>query len=133
MKKIGLALAAGAGVAAAAVHYLNAPPDQEPAAGITIPALSAAALRGEAAFAKVCAECHGRSGEGAEGKGPPLLHQFYHPGHHGDAAFVMAVRQGARQHHWTYGDMEPVQGVSDADLVAIIAFVREVQRANGIF
>ena len=133
MKKISLALAVGAGATAAAVYYLTLPRQPEPAAGVTIPALSAAAMRGEAAFARVCAECHGSSGEGTEGKGPPLLHQFYHPGHHGDAAFVAAVRQGARQHHWTYGDMKPVEGVSDADLMAIIAFVREVQRANGVF
>lgn len=47
-------------------------------------------------------------------------------------AFVRAAREGVRAHHWRFGDMPPVEGVSDADLAGIIAFVREVQRANGI-
>jgi len=132
MNKSHLALGAGAVAAVAAVYYLASPRPPEPV-DVTVPTLSAVAVRGQAAFAQYCAECHGSSGQGAEGKGPPLLHQFYHPGHHGDAAFVAAARQGTRQHHWGFGDMPPVAGVSDQDLVAIIAFVREMQHANGIF
>jgi hypothetical protein len=48
-------------------------------------------------------------------------------------AFLLAARQGSRAHHWSFGDMPPVPGVSDAELADIIAFVREVQHANGIF
>jgi hypothetical protein len=37
-----------------------------------------------------------------------------------------------RAHHWNFGSMPPVSGVSDDDVATITAFVREVQRANGI-
>jgi len=99
---------------------------------VTIPDLSEAAARGQAAFDTYCATCHGTDAGGTN-SGPPLIHKIYHPGHHADMAFYLAARQGSRAHHWSFGDMPPVQGVSDADLVDIITFVREVQRANGIF
>jgi len=99
---------------------------------VTIPDLSEAATRGQAAFDTYCATCHGTDAGGTN-SGPPLIHKIYHPGHHADMAFYLAARQGSRAHHWSFGDMPPVQGVSDADLVDIITFVREVQRANGIF
>ena len=99
---------------------------------VTLPALSDAGERGQTAFATYCAECHGRSGGGTD-KGPPLIHEIYHPGHHGDASIVSAVTRGSRAHHWPFGDMQPVEGVHEAEIRDIIAFVREVQRANGIF
>jgi len=99
---------------------------------VTIPDLSEGAARGQAAFDTYCAACHG-SDAGGTNSGPPLIHKIYHPGHHADMAFLLAVRQGSRAHHWSFGDMPPVQGISDAELIDIIAFVREVQRANGIF
>ncbi|NND85400.1 MAG: hypothetical protein HKN46_09655, partial [Acidimicrobiia bacterium] len=45
--------------------------------------------------------------------------------------FALAARNGVRAHHWTFGDMAPVEGLTDADLEAIVAFVREQQRVNG--
>ena len=56
----------------------------------------------------------------------------YRPGHHGDAAFAMAVRNGVRQHHWRFGNMPPQPQVSDRELKAIVRYVREMQIANGI-
>jgi hypothetical protein len=41
------------------------------------------------------------------------------------------VRQRAPAHHWNFGDMEPVEGLSDADVAAIVTFVRETQRIEG--
>ena len=79
-----------------------------------------------------CAECHGKNAVGTD-KGPPFLHRVYHPGHHGDAAFITASKQGARAHHWKFGDMKPVKGVTDAQLRAIVEYVRALQRANGMF
>ena len=64
--------------------------------------------------------------------GPPLVHVIYEPSHHGDAAFVLAVRPGVRAHHWPFGNMLPVEGVSDRAVADIIAYVRALQRANGI-
>jgi mono/diheme cytochrome c family protein len=91
----------------------------------------AAAVEGAAVFERKCAECHGRSAKGTE-KGPPLVHKIYEPSHHGDASFYLAVRQGVRAHHWPFGDMPPVEGVSDEQIADIIAYVRGLQRAAGI-
>ena len=99
---------------------------------VVIPELSLAGARGEAAFGRYCATCHGADA-GGTGSGPPLIHRIYHPGHHGDMAFVLAARRGSRAHHWSFGNMPPVGGISDAELTDIISFIRETQKANGIF
>ena len=78
-----------------------------------------------------CAECHGMVAGGTD-KGPPLIHKYYEPNHHGDFAFFRAVKQGVKAHHWPYGDMPPQPNVSEVDVELIIKFVREVQRENGI-
>lgn len=98
---------------------------------VTVPELSAVAARGKAAFDANCAQCHGPNGIGSE-QGPPLVHDIYNPGHHGDAAFFFAVAQGVRQHHWPYGDMPPQPQVSERQTAAIVRYVRELQEANGI-
>ena len=36
-------------------------------------------------------------------------------------------------HHWRFGHMPPVAGLSRKDVAKIIAYVRELQSANGIF
>ncbi len=100
---------------------------------VNLPDLSGAAAEGAQAFDRLCAGCHGANAGGLVGKGPPLIHKIYEPGHHGDAAFVRAARQGVRGHHWPFGDMPPVAGATDADIRAIIAYIRAVQRENGIF
>ena len=98
----------------------------------TIPDLSADARQGGSLFVVRCASCHGLYAEGT-GKGPPLLHKYYHPGHHDDGAFWRAIRKGSQQHHWRFGDMKPVEGVTDEHVPLIIRYVRELQKANGIF
>lgn len=95
--------------------------------------LSEEAMRGKIYFDAVCASCHGENAAGQDGVAPPLVHQLYQPSHHGDAAFVVAVRQGSRQHHWSFGSMMPVQPpLADTEIEAIIRYVRELQRENGI-
>ncbi|KGB81853.1 cytochrome C [Rhodovulum sp. NI22] len=121
---------AGQGVAA---------PTAQAAAGramveVALPAqLSATAKLGETAFNARCASCHGVNAAGRAGVAPPLIHKIYEPGHHGDMSFLIAARNGARAHHWRFGDMPPVPGLTDAEIGAIITYVREVQRANGIY
>lgn len=61
-----------------------------------------------------------------------LIHKICEPGHHSNMAFVMAMRRRVRAHSWPFGNMSPVPEVTDADLVHIIRFIREVQVANGI-
>jgi mono/diheme cytochrome c family protein len=85
---------------------------------------------GDPLYQADCAECHGSDLRGTD-KGPSHLSNVYVPGHHGDQAFVVAARVGVRAHHWDFGNMEPIEGLSDDDLTAIIAFVRENQRIEG--
>lgn len=47
-------------------------------------------------------------------------------------AFQMAVAQGVRAHHWPFGDMPPQAGLTREDVGNIVAYVRALQRANGI-
>lgn len=86
---------------------------------------------GAAMFAQHCAPCHGAAALGTE-QGPPLVHGIYEPGHHGDAAFVLAVTRGVRAHHWRFGDMPPVPGLTTEDAAIITAYVRWLQNRAGI-
>ena len=87
---------------------------------------------GKSNYDSVCAACHGKNTIGTD-KGPAFLHRVYHPGHHGDAAFYLAIKRGVRAHHWPFGDMLPVDGITDAQIKKIILYVRALQRANGVF
>lgn len=87
--------------------------------------------QGKRLFEKNCASCHGIDLKGSE-KGPPFLHPVYVPSHHGDASFQAAVHHGSRAHHWKFGDMPPVQGLSADDVAHITAYVRQQQRLAGI-
>ncbi|WP_029062011.1 cytochrome c [Labrenzia sp. DG1229] len=100
---------------------------------VTEPELLPVALEGKSVFRANCAACHGNLADGREGLGPPLVHKIYEPGHHGDAAFFLAAAQGVRSHHWPFGDMPPVTGVSQDDVRKIVAYVRTLQQANGIY
>ena len=98
---------------------------------VKVPAFSAVGQQGAIAYAANCAACHGANGSGGDG-GPPLVHKIYNPGHHADGAFFLALQRGVSQHHWRFGNMPPQPQVSAGDTKAIIAYVRELQTANGI-
>lgn len=87
--------------------------------------------RGADLFATHCATCHGEGALGSD-QGPPLIHRIYEPSHHSDLAFYRAVALGVHQHHWEFGDMAPVAGLSGEDTAHIIAWIRWEQRAAGI-
>lgn len=93
--------------------------------------LSASARDGKILFNRNCAVCHGESAAGTE-QGPPLVHDIYNPGHHGDESFVRAAKNGVRAHHWPFGDMPPVPGVTEPMVRAIVKYVRALQAENGI-
>ena len=99
---------------------------------IVVPALSPAAEDGKVAFDAHCAACHGLNAAGTD-KGPTFLLRVYHPGHHADQSFLIAVLRGARQHHWRFGDMKSVPEVDAATVERIVRYIRELQKANGIF
>ena len=119
--------------------HMMTPPDTAtlaqgaPIVEVTVPAaLSAEAQMGQRGFEAKCASCHGANAAGQNGIAPPLVHKIYEPSHHGDMAFVLAAQNGVQSHHWKFGNMPPVAGVTQADVIAIATYVRELQRANGI-
>lgn len=107
---------------------------QRPADGVgdaQEPPLSAVAAEGKRAFTQNCASCHGSNANGTD-RGPPLINKIYNPGHHSDEAIYRAVAQGSRQHHWRFGDMPAQSHVPHETVKQIIAYIREMQIANGI-
>lgn len=83
-------------------------------------------------FDAKCATCHGVNATGLQDMGPPLVHKIYEPSHHGDESFQRAAAMGVRAHHWRFGNMPPVEGVTRADIAMVVAYIRALQRANGI-
>lgn len=100
-------------------------------ASVTVPDLTPEQEVGRTLFDANCASCHGPNASGSD-QGPPLVHRIYEPGHHSDMASLLAARQGVRAHHWRFGDMPPTPSVTDDEVVQITAYVRALQRANGI-
>jgi mono/diheme cytochrome c family protein len=105
----------------------------DPIATVRVPSeMSPLAQGGKRVFDTKCSDCHGADAAGREGLAPPLVHKIYEPSHHGDMSFQLAVQNGVRAHHWRFGNMPPVDGLTNEDVRAIVAYVRELQRANGI-
>lgn len=127
-----LAVFGGALVLAALAYWFIAPKAMHRAANeVRLPELSQTAKLGKRDFDNNCASCHGTNATGSS-NGPPLVHKIYNPGHHSDVAFFRAVALGSRQHHWGFGDMPPLPHVSERQVARIVAYVRELQAANGI-
>lgn len=101
------------------------------AGSIIVPQLTGLAQQGEAAFNENCAACHGVNLAGTA-QGPTLIHSLYLPNHHGDGAIASAAMNGVRAHHWQFGDMPPVEGITPQKLTVIIAYIRAMQQANGV-
>ena len=103
-------------------------------AQVTLPeSFSDNARLGKRIFEAKCSVCHGENAAGQKGIAPPLVHRTYEPSHHSDMAFVGAARNGVRAHHWDFGNMPPVEGVTDGEVKLVVSYIRELQRANGIY
>jgi len=87
--------------------------------------------KGGRLYQEKCASCHGKDLRGTD-KGPPQIHIYYVPNHHSDAAYQVAVKNGVRQHHWRFGDMPPIAGLSPEDVGHIVAFIRREQKNAGL-
>ena len=101
------------------------------ASGFTIPSLSTQALDGKGLFSEMCGSCHGAYGEGGD-NGPPLIHALYSRAIFPDETVQKAIVEGAMARNWPFGDMPPVEGLGEDEIEGLVAFVREVQDANGI-
>lgn len=108
-----------------ALFTASATAGNEPTAGETF-------AKGEALFNANCSKCHGVRGTGSD-KGPPLVHRIYHPNHHSDLSFHWAVERGVVAHHWGFGNMPPIKGLTQQDVDLIIKYVRNLQKEAGIF
>ncbi len=105
----------------------------EAIADVIIPAsFSQNAQIGQIAFEGACSACHGLNAAGKKGFAPPLVHVTYRPAHHGDEAFWRATQNGVQSHHWDFGNMPQIEGLTRSDVSYIVAYVRELQQANGI-
>ncbi len=98
---------------------------------IIVPEFSPQAALGEVVFQGSCAACHGANLAGTE-SGPPLVAMVYRPAIHSDYAIVSAIKNGVVPHHWPLDAMPPQEGISEAETGQIVAYIREMQRANGI-
>ena len=88
--------------------------------------------KGQMFYEKYCSSCHGLQLNGTD-KGPPLIHAFYKPSHHGDKAFYRAALQGAKQHHWEFGDMPPDEGMTTGKMDRLVPYVRYYQQQKKLF
>jgi len=100
-------------------------------ADIIVPELSLLAQQGKELFVVNCSACHGANGAGTD-NGPPFIDDIYNPGHHPDQAFVRAAITGVRSHHWGFGNMPPVEGITQPEVLLIARYIRELQQANNI-
>jgi mono/diheme cytochrome c family protein len=87
---------------------------------------------GMSKFKDNCAKCHGDWAKGTD-SGPPLIHNFYKPSHHGDEAFYRAALNGAKAHHWKFGNMPPVEGIKRKEVTKIISYIRWLQKSNKLY
>lgn len=96
-----------------------------------IPSLSTRAQDGREHFAAHCGACHGAYGEGSD-IGPMLVHALYGSSVFPDEEILRSVREGAVARNWPFGDMPPIEGTTDDQMILVIDFIREVQAGNGI-
>ena len=119
LRRSTIAVAATAIVAVLAAACGTSPAD-------TAPAGSTGSGAGGELYQSNCASCHGAD-LGGTSKGPSHLSIVYEPNHHGDEAFRSAIANGARQHHWTFGDMPAIPGLDVEAVDDIIAYIRSEQ------
>ena len=88
--------------------------------------------KGQMLYEKYCSSCHALQLDGTD-KGPPLIHPLYKPSHHGDKSLYRAALQGTRQHHWEFGDMSPLEGITPKKMDSLVPYVRYYQQQKKLF
>lgn len=88
--------------------------------------------KGQLLYETYCSSCHGLQLNGSD-KGPPLLHPYYKPSHHGDQSFYRAALQGVQQHHWEFGNMVPVEGMTAKKMDSLLPYVRYYQKQKKLY
>ena len=88
--------------------------------------------KGQLLYEQYCRSCHGLQLNGSD-KGPPLLHPFYKPSHHGDQSFYRAALQGVQQHHWEFGNMPPVEAMTAKKMDSLVPYIRYYQKQKELY
>ena len=91
------------------------------------------AQTGKQAFEASCISCHGENAASIGCVAPPLVHAIYERRLHGDESFQQAAAVGVRAHHWKFGNIPAVEGVTRGNIKMVTAYIRELQHANGIY
>lgn len=86
--------------------------------------------KGVQLYRQSCGSCHGDDLRGTD-RGPSQLSQVYAPDHHPDASYRTAIENGVVAHHWNFGNMPPVKGLSSSEIDEIIAYIRHQQQEQG--
>ena len=97
-----------------------------------LPLTPAELQTGQTSFNQNCSQCHGVALEGTD-FGPPLNHLYYVPSHHSDTAFYRAIYMGVQQHHWAFGNMSKIEGLSPDQAKELVGFVRWAQQTLGLY
>tara|TARA_R100000455_G_scaffold18312_1_gene9004 strand:- start:86 stop:514 length:429 start_codon:yes stop_codon:yes gene_type:complete len=103
-----------------------------PIVEVTEAALTPLAEDGQAVFDTKCAYCHGLNAAGRDGVGPPLVHLMYAPGATDDARLALSIRKGVKADKWPFGDMPAEPDLAEEEIRGLVAYIREMQKANGI-
>ncbi len=90
----------------------------------------AAEADGATIYQARCASCHGEDLRGTD-KGPSQLSLVYEPNHHGDDSYRSAIRNGAPEHHWSFGNMPAVEDITDDQIELVIGYIRSQQETLG--
>jgi mono/diheme cytochrome c family protein len=90
--------------------------------------LNASAADGSAIYTKECAKCHGADGKGDTkmGKKLKIKDLTAEVGKLSDAQITASVKDGVKE-----GDkmrMKPIKGLSDADIQAVVKFVKTLKK-----
>ncbi len=86
---------------------------------------------GHKGYLNSCVSCHGQWA-GGTASGPPLVHPYYKPDHHGNVAFYRAIAQGVQAHQLSFGNMPAQSHLSKEQAESIVRFVRWLQRDSGL-
>jgi mono/diheme cytochrome c family protein len=117
------------GLVVALTVVLSACGSDDPVAAPPVVPLAAEA-DGATIYQARCASCHGEDLRGTN-KGPSQLSIVYEPNHHGDDSYRSAIRNGAPQHHWGFGNMPAVEDITDDQIKQVIAYIRTQQQELG--
>ena len=102
------------------------------AAAVALTGCRETSTSGSAIYFSTCSACHGVQLNGSD-QGPPLVHPFYKPSHHNDGSIYRAALKGVKQHHWNFGNMPPVAGMTPGKMDSVVPYIRYYQQQKKLY